>query len=485
MSHVAANKSTVLPRWGRSSEEIAPGQSAAARRRVIWVVGSSAVIALAAALATLARMSEAQALPSFARQTGFECSACHVAFPELTPTGRLFKLKGYTMQGGDSSLPPIAAFLMPAFTHTGAGQPGGIPPNFGPNDNFALQQASVFYGGAISSDLGIGAFAQTTYDSASNRIGWDNTDIRFARAGTAGDHDFVYGLSLNNNPSVQDVWNTTPAWRFPFASSTLAPTPAAATLVENRLQHQVVGAGGYFFWDNLLYAELTGYSTLSTRTLATLGVPNSGAVNAISGVAPYWRLALQPSWEHHSLEVGTFGLTAALSPQRIATSGTDRITDIGLDAQYQFIGDRDQISLQTSWIREDAHFNASQALGLTGNAHNHLTSFTAKTSYFYDHTYGVDLAYFNLSGTTDPVLFAANPVTGSANGSPNSDGWIIEADYVPFMHGGPSFWPWFNVRFQLQYVIYDRFNGGRRNYDGFGRNASDNNTLFLTAWMAF
>jgi hypothetical protein len=29
------------------------------------------------------------------------------------------------------------------------------------------------------------------------------------------------------------------------------------------------------------------------------------------------------------------------------------------------------------------------------------------------------------------------------------------------------------------------FNGGTKNFDGFGHDASDNNTLFLYAWLAF
>jgi hypothetical protein len=180
---------------------------AAARRSKTWLLALSIGILAPAALrvAALALVRPAVALPSFARQTGFECAACHVAFPELTPTGRLFKLKGYRMQGGDSPLPPIAGFLLPAFTHTQAGQPGGLPPNFGANSNFALQQASLFYGGAISSDLGIGAFAQATYDSASNRVGWDNIDIRFARAGTIGDWDFVYGLRQQQSNRTRRV----------------------------------------------------------------------------------------------------------------------------------------------------------------------------------------------------------------------------------------------------------------------------------------
>jgi hypothetical protein len=39
----------------------------------------------------------AEAVPSFARQTGQECPACHVSWPELTPYGRYFKLTGYTI----------------------------------------------------------------------------------------------------------------------------------------------------------------------------------------------------------------------------------------------------------------------------------------------------------------------------------------------------------------------------------------------------
>jgi hypothetical protein len=42
-----------------------------------------------------------------------------------------------------------------------------------------------------------------------------------------------------------------------------------------------------------------------------------------------------------------------------------------------------------------------------------------------------------------------------------------------------------NLRVGAQYTGYLRFNGGTTNYDGFGRSASDNNSLFLFTWMAF
>jgi hypothetical protein len=426
----------------------------------------------------------ASALPSYARQTGLPCAACHLGFPELTPTGRAFKLNGYVWPGGESGLPPIAAVLQPAFTNTNSGQPGGAAPHFGPNNNFALQQASLFYGGAIDADLGVGAFAQTTYDSASRRFGWDNTDVRFAHAGAAGDVPFVYGLTLNNNPTVQDVWNTTPAWRFPYISSELAPTPAARTLIEGAQAQQVLGLGAYTFWNNLLYVELTGYRSLSTNTQTFLGV-DTGGENSIDGFAPYWRIAIEPTWGKNSLEFGTFGISDVIFPQRITSNGADRITDLGVDAQYQFIGDQNAVSLQTSLILESEAWDASQPLGLTANAHDNLRSFNTKLSYLYDQTVGASLGYFNINGSTDPGLYAASAIGGSASGSPNSNGFIAEIDYMPFNNGGPSFWPWLNAKVGLQYIAYNKFNGGTTNYDGFGRNASGNNTLFLFCWIAF
>src|SRR5271170_573801 len=71
------------------------------------------------------------ALPSYARQTGQQCAACHNGFPELTPYGRLFKLNGYTFGGGQSGYPALAIMTLGTVTHTQSGQPGGAAPHFG------------------------------------------------------------------------------------------------------------------------------------------------------------------------------------------------------------------------------------------------------------------------------------------------------------------------------------------------------------------
>jgi len=41
-----------------------------------------------------------------------------------------------------------------------------------------------------------------------------------------------------------------------------------------------------------------------------------------------------------------------------------------------------------------------------------------------------------------------------------------------------------NTKLALQYTMYGKFNGARSNYDGYGRDAADNNTLYLLAWLA-
>ena len=40
-----------------------------------------------------------------------------------------------------------------------------------------------------------------------------------------------------------------------------------------------------------------------------------------------------------------------------------------------------------------------------------------------------------------------------------------------------------NIQLIAQYTMYNKFNGKSTNYDGSGRNASDNNTLYLMLWV--
>lgn len=120
----------------------------------------------------------------------------------------------------------------------------------------------------------------------------------------------------------------------------------------------------------------------------------------------------------------------------------------------------------------------------TGPRHR-LNLVHANVSYFYQRSYGLTVGISNVSGNSDPVLYAPAPISGSANGKPNSNAFIIEADWIPSDKDGSWGAPFANLKLGAQYTAYTQFNGGGKNYDGFGRTASGNNSVYLFSWLAW
>jgi hypothetical protein len=332
------------------------------------------------------RVPKADAVPSYARQTGFPCKSCHLTPPELTPLGRTFKLNGYTMigkptvtskrTGRESGLMileslPLSVMLETSFSSTKSPEPGPPPTDTTPstgtqNGSFQFpQDVSLFLAGAWSEH--VGSFVQVTYTTENNHFHWDNTDVRYANSTKLFQKDFVYGITLNNNPTVEDLWNSTPAWGFPWIASSSAPSPNAAAVINGPLAQDVAGIGGYGMIDNHLYFAGTIYrSDHAGDTLPTLG----GFAHNIRGVAPYWRVAWQETSKNNNLEIGMYGLHMKSSPNAITGFGGnfDGFTDWAADFQYdrtipQFGGD--VLSFRGTYIRENssllATFNAGGA----------------------------------------------------------------------------------------------------------------------------
>jgi hypothetical protein len=412
----------------------------------------------------------AQAVPSFARQTGMPCSACHTNYPELTQFGRMFKLQGYTLASGtqiqqkDSKgsadlkigeIPPLSFMVEVSGTAMQKRDPAG-------NQNGSVafpQQASVFFAGAISNHMG--AFVQMTYEQETGSIGWDNTDVRYARQ-FGGQ---LLGLTLNNNPTVQDLWNTTPAWGFPFASSAAANTPSAAVLLDGALAGDVGGLGGYGMFANHVYAEVTAYRSTHQGTAA----PDPASANTVSGVAPYWRLAWQDNFGSSYLMVGTYGISARLFPTGFV-GPTDQYTDYGVDSQFEQPFGSDMLAVRASYTKEKRKLDATFAASGSTNAEDSLGTARLNGTWHFGGDYAGSLGYFSTSGDSDALLYP-----GSASGSPASAGEIVEARYLP----------WQNVQVAAQYTLYNKFDGSSSDYDGSGRNARDNNTLYLLLWMVW
>ncbi len=432
----------------------------------------------------------AAAIPSFATQTGQPCSTCHTAFPELTPFGREFKLNGYTMGGGlpFAKAPPIAAMIQgPQFEHFDKNMDAAPTPDTHTNDNVVLSQASLFYGGTIYGNLG--AFIQGTYDGVAHAWALDNTDIRYTDKAKLFGIDFIYGIDVNNNPTVQDVWNTTPAWGFPYISSATGPgfTPPTTQIGGGFFAAQVVGAGVYTWWKNMIYAEITGYRSLSNSIQNALGEGTGNTL--IDGVAPYWRVAFAPTIGEHSFMIGTFGMLANEIPGGVFGFGNDQVLDIGFDAQYQFIHGPHAFELKLTDINETAQYNSSFLQTLTSNPSDNLNSIQATADYVYDSTYSFTASYYTVRGSAD-ALYGTNSATGNPL-SPNSSSITFDVAYLPFSHGSPGPFPWFNARFGLSYTKYLTLLGGTTNFDGpvalggGGHNASDNNTFLAYSWLMF
>jgi hypothetical protein len=466
-----------------------------------------------AAVAILASSLPSRAVPAFNRQTGQNCVACHAGgqYPDLTSYGRLFKLTGYTI--GERAL-PLAVMAVASENKTKSTT--SSDPNFDsragfPKDGVPIfQTASLFIAGRVTNN--IGAFVQVTYNAYDaqdpNDSHWtgrttsDNLDIRYAERFISPGRDLIFGATMNNNPGVQDPWNSIPAWGYNVVPGSTGP--AFTPLVAGGLAQTVAGWGGYVFWDRTVYAELTGYRTANgVWSFMSQGLSNArGDMQAVKGTNPYWRLALAHDWGPHSAMVGAYGFDAKVFVDPTDPTGpTTRFRDTALDGQYQYILDPHAVTVTATYVRERIGYADSVAgqfhpldpdgsigLPLT-NSSDTLRMFRAKASYVYHARYGASLSYVNVSGSTNALLQTsafdpANPgtlldgsqgVAGNLSGNPGTRLWTASAFWTPVQY----------VRAGIEYSAFTRFNGASTNYDGFGRNARDNNTIFFYVWTAF
>ena len=401
----------------------------------------------------------------------------------LTAFGRQFKLNAYTLTGLQTIgpaptettpsplkinlIPPVSTMLQTSMTQLTTALPGTQ------NGNVEFpQELSVFFGEAISPRLG--TFIQITYDGAEGTLGIDNIDLRYANHAKLLSKRTIYGITVNNSPTVQDVWNSTPVWGFPFGSSGIAPSPAATPLINEGLAQSVAGIGTYALWDDHLYGE---FSIYRSSPQGGPHPPDASSTGTIKGLTPYWRFAYQRMFGTQYIELGTFGLASRLYPAGV-TGPTDRFTDIGADLQYERHSGRAGLGtfvIHASYIRERQTLDATFGTGGAANPKNTLSTVRADAAWLTPTRWGGSVGVFGTSGTADAVLYAPAAITGSAAGTPNSNGLMGEVQFMP----------WINTRFSVQYVAYQKFNGAKTNYDGSGRNASDNNTLYVLVWLMF
>ena len=380
---------------------------------------------------------EVQAVPSYARQTGMACSSCHTTFPELTAFGRTFKLTGYTQTNSGKvetdelsigQLPPIAVMLQVNGTNSKASDPTS-------NVNLP-SQLSLLLAGRITPDLG--SFIQLTMEQGTG-FAMDNADIRYAKQSA----NTIYGITLNNNPTVQDIWNSTPAWGYPWTGGAGVTSP----IIADGLGQNVAGLGGYAKWANGLYTELSVY-----RDTNGFDAPAGGVIETarISNVAPYWRVAWEDSFNNgDTLMLGTYGMQVKLYDNDTApVAGEDKYTDVAIDTQYEhpYANSSDMLSAHATYTNE------KQTLGLSDPGMSPtLKSFRLDGTYHWEHKAAATLAYTHNTGNS---------------GAYDDTAWTAQISYLP----------WQNTKYTLQYTGYTKL-AGETNA------VSDNDTLLLQAWL--
>ncbi len=398
---------------------------------------------LAMGLGGLLVAQNANAVPSFARQTGMPCAACHTIFPKLTPFGRAFKLNGYTLTGlkqieakPSESAPglkvneiaPMSAMLQASMTNVS---------NPGTNQNNYLtfpSSLSLYYAGAISAHTG--AFVQVTMDDAMSSFGFDMADLRWAKTNGG----LTYGVTLDNMPGMEDLWNTTPSWTYPYPAA--SPDHGDGPVINTMMG---TGLGAYAMLDNHWYGYLGVYDPLD-RSIATWNQKDD---------SPIWRLAWQGNFgQNNYLMVGTYGTTVNV----YAMGGnTDTFADTALDTQYERQMGSNQLSAHAVYINE--------AQTLAGMPSQSMNQTRVDVAYITGGHYQYQLGYFNTSTSSGAVAYmnmGAPFMMPMATG--DSSGLVAEFDVMP----------WENTKYSIQYTSYSNLNGGP--------SPGDNNTLLLNAW---
>ncbi len=422
--------------------------------------------------------NNANAVPSFARQTGLACAACHVGGfgPQLTDFGIHFKLTGYTFSKDNEFRIPVAGMVIASTTDTSKPAVGTDAES--KNKKLSIDQASIFFAGKLSQHAGI--FSQVTYDGVAKTTSIDQSEIRYAHSFMANGHSIIAGTTVNNNPGMTDPYNALPVWGYPFISSAIAATPSEGTLLDGLLSLRVLGATGYAQIDGKWFGEIGTYSSMSQSSQSKMGLGSDGDPGLVHG-SIYGRIARHENFGDHSFSGGLTYFAADLQPDRSSPAKIG-YKDIAADLHHQWrISENQTFSILANLIYEHRDMSAMLASGNAQKSGLNYLEHNFSGSYYWNQAYGLTMQRFGLSGTSDTVVYSS----GFAGASPNFSGTRIQFDWTPFGKQQLKNYVDPQIRLGLQYTMYDKFDGGKTNYDGSGRNAGNNNNLMLFAWTLF
>jgi hypothetical protein len=344
---------------------------------------------------------DSEAVPSFSRQTGKSCAACHTVWPRLTKYGREFKLTTFTdvdpkldrIKGTGLDIPrvlPLSVRLInwPYTKRQDSKDETEIP-----------HEAEIFFGGRLSPNAGF--FAE---------IEWEDGEFSLAHAKvgfSARANSTIYGVMLGlMDPGGADPYNVLGVARL----TRIRPLVLAAYRgVANRFDMTADNQGvvGHVFVNNMVYGALGVFR----------GAGKSDPID-------FWgRAALElPVGAENNIAVGAF----VYSGKEEYATWTGKLDRWGLDFQYQRESGPHIIEFTALYLN-----GTEKNVDGTGVTRDH-NGIHANLAYYLNRKYGVMVSY---------DLVDADEL------SRERKAWTLRAEYLP----------WMNVKIGLEYTDYQKF----------------------------
>jgi hypothetical protein len=281
----------------------------------------------------------------------------------------------------------------------------------------------------------------------------------------------AFALAPGFAPPIDSVWLTTPTWGSAITLPAWRSVANASALSDDPDSPSFDIGGCYVMWDDMKFSETAAYGGLRRDALRVAGMRAIDGSDGASQPIPYGHLTVEREFleGQHYLTLGAYGMQASVRPTAISGFGDDSYTDVAVDGTWRWIAHpersvSDVIAAHVLVLREGENLIASHAIFGTRRSDD-LTVFRGDASWSWGGNVVPIVQYFRITGSADPVRI------GTLDGSPNSNGFIAEMDYLPSDNARPPL-NWFGARLSLQFVAYSEF-------DGSSRNASHNDTVLL------
>ncbi|MCL4558388.1 MAG: hypothetical protein M1491_07135 [Deltaproteobacteria bacterium] len=441
----------------------------------------------------------AQAIPSYARQTGFACDICHTVYPHLTPFGREFKMHGYVMDTAEcvevkgstkmcgvdiNRIPMVSARIVSMWSNQAGGDNGAVPRGVttagqgfmsfpsGYNDTETLNligDSSIYFGGKIAPYMG--TFLEFTgINDEGGNLGLGAVDFAIAAPDTmVGGKSFIYGIRGVDDVFTGDPTNSLGMWGL---TSQLMGMSTHNTLYDpNRAM--VEGSEIYGMWgdfsDGGIFGTVGLYHPTGSQTAGSFvqaGIAGSGKLNT-SKVDEAVRLAyFFPKYGNLYAEIGAsgyFGKEGMMAPTTSTIANpnyTDNYYNVGIDLQVQYIGDENLAELfaiyqnqnDSSFYGQDMYSGTDYG---TSGTSVQRSGFGLMADYYYERTYGVYVKYLDQSSSKVRDM--------------DVNGTII----------GLSWYPWENVQLMIEQALFGTYNPGLAQYGSTSLAASDFNVTSI------